>query len=89
MAASPHGSNLGKGKGTLTDATGNAFTCTTTASSRKGNQVNKGGSSISFPGGMCVELWYVNGLIIGKKFSDGWYRYTGTTWVASNPANDM
>jgi hypothetical protein len=88
MPASPHGSNLGKGKGTLTDAAANAFTCTTTAS-RKGAQVNKNAAGTAFPGGQCVELWYVNGSIVGKRFSDGWYRYTGSAWVATNPANDM
>jgi hypothetical protein len=89
MSASPHGSNLGKGKGTLTTSTGDAFTCTATQNSRKGAQVNKNAAGVAFPGGMCVELWYVNGTIVGKKFSSGWFKYTGSAWVPANPANDM
>ena len=88
MAAVANGTNLGKGKGTITDASGNAFTYATTPS-RRGAQVNKGGVSTSFPGGLCAELWYVGSTVYGRKWDTGWYRYTGSAWVTANQANNM
>jgi len=88
MAISPHGTQLGKGKGTITDTVGNAFTYASVPT-RKGAQVNKGGVSTAFPGTMAVELWYVNGSLVGKKFGGSWVKYNGSSWVSCNPANDM
>ena len=88
MAASANGSNLNKGKGTLTDANGNVFTRSSFVGN-KGSQVTKGGASTSFPGAACLELWWKNGLMQASKYGGGWYKYTGTAWVSVNPVTDM
>lgn len=88
MAASPNGTNLAKGKGTLMDVAGNVFSYATPPS-RRGAQVNKGGVSTAFPGGLSAELWYQNGSVFGRRWDVGWYRYTGSAWVTANPATNM
>lgn len=78
--------------GGITDLAGNSWTLSqgSVVSTVRGNDVNKGGVSTSFPLKGCSQLYYdTQGNMNGKLVKGAWYQWNGSTWVITHNKREM
>ena len=91
-----HGAALtltSKQTSTLQDAAGNAWTIVSITS--KGAQLNVNGANSTFPnssgnGYMVSQVYFGNDEVIyAEGYANGWKKYVGAAWIATNNPRDM